>query len=647
MTITILNEIFGLDSDFGATVSYKFNNKIVGTANNPEDIIIGWRNPIASYAIQKDILNTTIATYLLSFADSVKGSSKGFLFEDFCDNSVTAVSDLSPYYTLTHGLFIPLSGGSGNQFQLGKVYSVAVGGISGGVGITDILLGSWWGNLRPITRPNLSKPFSIHKVNRSGVNNAINSNSTYAAVTFPTSIGGTGIADSKGTVPATAYSVAPATGIITVNSDFLSYVGGASNFVQNFNWLGSFYVPVRFTNDNPVSLMQAAYDGNNTRWSEQQKWTYSLAPINLTEIREFNLPDLNFLLPIRDPTGVFSSGLDFYYLDHSFGLSFALASDLATNYDTSFTTLDNFFETRNAQRSYINKRSFTNAGAVIKVKYPDLRYFLTLWRCIYGNAVYFNYFNDVEGLTQQYRFDQDTVTIKIEIGENEIESQDFSFSPLSLVTSFSCHPTLSFSETLWNSFNTWRFASALCNVSTNCSPQASGGAVSSTWLECTMDITAHGLYYATVCLSLANIVYAPNGGTFTSISLSFYAKLLSSSSLGVYAPQIGIGISQNGWVYVGTTGNLPSISAGWVEQTVTSTGLAGSVPFGSLTSNSPGNNQFNSGLPGPLFDPNKPFQFVLIFTSTNSGTVTNADLHGEFVFGVSDASIVFNTTCPS
>ncbi len=299
--------IFPVIPSYGARVSLKFPHELKQTAQGYDFLNVQNSRPLLEFDISRNLMYEADKDAILNLFETVQGSQDYILFEDSTDYKAT--KDI-----VGHGK---------PEYSIGSGYDR---GITRGVTVRDID-----GNLR------LAKMYELA------------GSRVYRVITHPNQI-----QVYRGSTPV-SVTVASGTGIIT---------GG----LDGDTWTGSFYVPVRFVEDD----FTFAKVGNDH---------YAFNSLKLREVKLYHA---------EVEGNIFATDRDKY-----FALTFNFNSETSKKFQTIVTQFDNDFEEREQQFDYLQQRFTLNQRKLLDES--DIQYLVTLYRCYLGSFTVFKY----------YRFEDD------------------------------------------------------------------------------------------------------------------------------------------------------------------------------------------------------------------------------------------------
>ena len=296
-------QIFPVIPSYGANVSLRFPHELKQTALGYDFLNIQNSQPLLEFDISRSLMYERDKNAILTLFELVQGSQDYFLFEDFSDFQATA----SPFLMAKP------------EYPIEKGYSR---GITQGVMIEDID-----NNVR------LAKKYQLDNFIVYRVITHINTIQIYR--------NGSPI----------NLAVEEGTGIVS---------GGNPT---TDNWDGTFYVPVRFVDDEfnykKVGDFQYAFDG-----------------LKLREVKLFNVGINN----------VFFRTSDSY-----FSLAFNFNSETTKKFKTLITGFDNDYEAREQQYDFLDQRYILSQRKLLDRL--DIQYLITLFRCYLGSFTIFKYYS--------------------------------------------------------------------------------------------------------------------------------------------------------------------------------------------------------------------------------------------------------------
>lgn len=300
--------IFPIVPSYGARVSLQFPHELKQTVQGYDYVNVQNTQPVLEFDISRNLIYENDKDAILYLFETVQGSQDYFLFDDYSDYDATS----SPRYL------------SKNLYPYGSGYDR---GVTQGVIVQDID-GVW----------RLAKKYDL--------DGAV----VYRVITHPKSIqcyrGGSPI----------SLSVAEGTGIVT---------GGQSGDT----WTGTFYVPVRFVDDN-------------FSYTKVGNYQYSFSNLKLREVK-------------LDDVGVSNSFK--LSTNRYFSLAFNFNSETTKKFKTIVTEFDNSFEEREQQYDYLEQRYILSQRKLLDSS--DIEYLITLYRCFLGSFTVFKYYefdNEIE-----------------------------------------------------------------------------------------------------------------------------------------------------------------------------------------------------------------------------------------------------------
>jgi uncharacterized phage protein (TIGR02218 family) len=254
------------------------------------------------FDISRNLIFDADKDAILNLFETVQGSQDYFLFEDFTDYQAfhTGVDNNSAIYP------------SGAGYERGGTQGVMVRDIDN--------------NLR------LAKLYQIGGLR------------TYRVITHPNQV-----TVYRGGNPV-SVSVEQGTGIVTNGQD-------------GDTWTGTFYVPVRFVDDD-------------FSFSKVGDRHYAFSSLKMREVK---------LYDVGISANVFNRIRDYY-----FALAFNFNSDTSKRFKTIVDEFDNSFENREQQYDYLQQRFTLNQRKLLTRS--DVEYLITLYRCHLGAFTVFKYY---------------------------------------------------------------------------------------------------------------------------------------------------------------------------------------------------------------------------------------------------------------
>lgn len=342
--------IFNIFEEFGSLVSSRFKNAIIKKANGGSENVIYWANPILEFDLSKSIFYQDLGDYLYDFVSQTKGATETFLYRDPTDHDASAIAYDTSLGIITQGVLFPLPDGVNKDFYLFKLYQL--GNNQSYRAIAHPVLQDL-----EIFIDGISAPFTI----------------TGNKIIFNTA--------------------PPLNSLLTCNC--------------------SFYVPVRFQNNENIGLVTQVYD------AEQDETVYQLPNLKLVEVKED--------CPISPNNNIDIEEL----INYLFAIDFSYDSLLSPIYTTITKSLDSGFEKQTSQ-SLLSLAKIRLGGQ--KLVLHEIQYLIGLWRICYGNALSFSVpeytgYSDNERLISRFLSTQ--LSIKVEY-EDDNDDALFSVDGLEL-----------------------------------------------------------------------------------------------------------------------------------------------------------------------------------------------------------------------
>lgn len=294
--------IFPIVPSYGAKVSLTFPHQLKQTVQGYDYVNVSNIHPLLEFDISRSLMYEIDKEAIVNLFETLQGSQDILLFEDFTDNSATHTLRVhgKPEYSATF------------DYDRGSTLGIVVRDLDN--------------NLR------LAKRYGVAD---NGVSRVITYPKTFQMY--------------RGVTPV-AVTVEEGTGIITGGQD-------------GDTWTGTFYVPVRFVDDD-FTFRKV---GRNE---------YAFNSLKLREVKTYNIG------PVGD---VFNSTTENY-----FALGFNFNSETSKKFNTLVTSYDNEFEDREQQFDYLQQR-FTLTQRIL-LDSSDIQYLISLYRSFLGCYRIFKYY---------------------------------------------------------------------------------------------------------------------------------------------------------------------------------------------------------------------------------------------------------------
>ena len=296
-----MTAVFPLTVSYGARVSLKFPHELKQTVQGYDFLNAQNSRPLLEFDISRNLMYGVDKDAVLALFESVQGSQDYLLFEDFSDYKATKNEQGygKPEY--------PLSGGYDR-------------GITQGMTVRDID-----GNLRLVKR---------YRIANSQV---------YRVITHPNQV-----QVYRGANPV-SVSIEQGTGIITGGQD-------------GDTWEGTFYVPVRFVDDD-------------FSYTKVGNFQYAFNSLKLREV--------------KIPYGRINGEIISRTVNSLFSLLFNFNSESTKKFKTIVTSFDNDYEEREQQYDFLEQRYILTRRKLLDE--ADIQYLVTLFRCFLGSFTVFKF----------------------------------------------------------------------------------------------------------------------------------------------------------------------------------------------------------------------------------------------------------------